>query len=204
MVDPDWGNEDPDAAKVKRMSSGYNTPPTQSSYPASAVPAVSTSTQAHPVPPRLPPRFKSDASSVSAYSSADDGESPSTQPLPPPNPSHLPASTGGSAVGDSGMDESERREYEQHLEMLKYEADLAAAGDGQAVTVASHQEGIVPTSTTISGPGFGAGAGDKADDVDLPPTYMHSSGAADQQIQQQEDLGRQMQKMSVTGTSTSK
>jgi hypothetical protein len=106
------------------------------------------------------------------------------------------------------MDESERREYEQHLEMLKYEADLAAAGSGQPVTVASYQEGIVPTSTTISGPGFGAGAGagagNKADDVDLPPTSMHSSGTADQQIQQQEDLGRQMEKMSVTGTSTSK
>lgn len=203
MVDPDWGNEDPDATKIKRMSSGYNTPLTQSHYP---VPAVSTSTQAHPVPPRLPPRFKSEASSVSAYSSADDGESPSTQPLPPSNPSHLPASTRGSAVGDSGMDESERREYEQHLEMLRYEADLAAAGSGQPVTVASYQEGIVPTSTTITGPGFGAGAGagDKADDVDLPPTYMHSSGTADQQVQQQEDLGRQMEKMSVTGTSTSK
>lgn len=105
-------------------------------------------------------------------------------------------------MGDSGMDESERREYEQHLEMLKYEADLAAAGSGQPVIVASNQEGIVPTST-ISGPGFGAGAGDKAGDVDLPPTYMHSSGTGDQQIQQ-EDLGRQMEKMSVTGTSTSK
>lgn len=200
MVDPDWGNEDPDATKVKRMSSGYNTPLTQSHYP---VPAVSISTQAHAVPPRLPPRFKSDASSVSAYSSADDGESPSTQPLPPSNPSHLPASMRGSAVGDSGMDESERREYEQHLEMLKYEADLAAVGDGQAVTVASNQEGIVPTSTTISGSSFEAGAGDKAGDVDLPPTYMHSSGTADQQVQR-EDLGRQMEKMSVIGTSTSK
>jgi hypothetical protein len=106
-------------------------------------------------------------------------------------------------VGDSGMGESERREYEQHLEMLKYEADLAAAGAEQPVTVATHQEGIVPASTTISVSGFEAGAGDKADDVDLPPTYMHSSGTADQQVQQ-EDLGRQMEKMSVTGTSTSK
>jgi hypothetical protein len=203
MVDPDWGNEDPDATKVKRMSSGYNTPLTQSSYPASSVSAVPTSTQAHPVPPRLPPRFKSDASSVSVYSSADDEESPSTQPLPPSNPSHLPASMRGSAVGDSGMDESERREYEQHLEMLKYEADLAAAGDGKAFAVAPVEERVIPTSTTTAGLGFEAGAGDKADDVDLPPTYMHSSGTADQQVQQ-EDLGRQMEKMSVTGTSTSK
>jgi hypothetical protein len=203
MVDPDWGNEDPDATKVKRMSSGYNTPPTQSSYPASAVPAVSTSTQAHPVPPRLPPRFKSDASSVSAYSSADDGESPSTQPLPPSNPPHIPFSSGGSAVGDSGMDESERREYEQHLEMLKYEADLAAAGDGKAFAVASVEERVIPTSTTTAGLGFEAGAGDKADRMELPPTYM-PAGNGDQQVQQQEDLGRQMEKMSVTGTSTSK
>ena len=203
MVDPDWGNEDPDATKVKRMSSGYNTPPTQSSYPASAVPAVSTSTQAHPVPPRLPPRFKSDASSVSAYSSADDGESPSTQPFPPSNLSHLPASTRGSAVGDSGMDESERREYEQHLEMLRYEADLAAAGDGKALAVASVEERVIPTSTTTAGLGFEAGAGDKADRMELPPTYM-PAGNGDQQVQQQEDLGRQMEKMSVTGTSTSK
>lgn len=203
MVDPDWGNEDPDATKVKRMSSGYNTPPTQSSYPASAVPAVSTSTQAHPVPPRLPPRFKSDASSVSAYSSADDGESLSTQPLPPSNPSHLPASTGGSAVGDSGMGESERREYEQHLEMLKYEADLAAVGDGKAFAVASVEERVIPTSTKTAGLGFEAGVGDKADRMDLPPTYM-PAGNGDQQVQQQEDLGRQMEKMSVTGTSTSK
>ena len=97
MVDPDWGNDDPHATEIRRMS-GSNTP-------NRVVPANQDVKRA--VPPPLPARFQSNASSVSTYSTAEDGEVSVSQPAP------------ASGFPTSDMDESERREYEQYQEMLK-------------------------------------------------------------------------------------
>jgi len=102
MVDPEYGNDDPEATKIRRQSG--------SSTPTHNVPASSTAPRL--VPPPLPPRFQSNASSASAYSDAVDEE----QPV-------ILSEKGHQAFDATGMDEGERREYEQYLEMLKQEEE---------------------------------------------------------------------------------
>jgi hypothetical protein len=102
MVDPDYGNDDPEATKI-RPQSGSSTPVHTASTPGIA-PRL--------IPPPLPPRFQSNASSTSAYSDAVDEEQPIN-----------PSDRGPQAFGPSEMDAAERREYEQYLEMLKQEEE---------------------------------------------------------------------------------
>lgn len=96
MVDAEYGNNDPEATHIRR-SSGSSTPNR----------TIATDDVKRPVPPPLPARFQSTASSASTYSTAEDHET---------SPSH-PAPAGFTA--EDGMDASERREYEQYLESIK-------------------------------------------------------------------------------------
>jgi hypothetical protein len=102
MVDPEYGNDDPEATKIRHQS-GSSTP---------MHPAPASGIAPRLVPPPLPPRFQSNASSASAYSDAVDDE----QPV-------ISSEKGHQAIDATGMDESERREYEQYQEMLKQEEE---------------------------------------------------------------------------------
>jgi len=152
MVDPEYGNDDPEATKIRHQS-GTSTP-THAAPASVVVPRL--------VPPPLPPRFQSNASSASAYSDAVDEEQ------------HvIPSEKGPQAFDATGMDESERREYEQYLTMLKQEEEH----DREI------QQGVPePAAATL----------------DQPPVYVDTATPRQNQSATFEpDISQQMEKMAL-------
>jgi hypothetical protein len=123
MVDPEVGDDDPEASVISRRSSASHTAP-------------------RAMPPPLPKRFQSSISSASEYSEPERPETGYT-PAAIEHTNAYPISgidMGG--VGINEMDESTRREHEQYLQALKEsEAEHAALQNDKR-----------HSNSTISGP----------------------------------------------------
>lgn len=130
MADPEAGDDDPEASRVRVQHQSLNM-----NDPALIAPQAR--------PPPLPPRFVSQQSDLSIYSVEE--PEPATRTA-------IPTSQVNNGNGLQAMDEGERREYEQYLESLQESEPLPSYRQTETVSAVVEENHPIQSGDAILPP----------------------------------------------------